>query len=265
MSRHLGAACAIFRRDLQIFLSYRALAASTMFSAVFSVALFYYLSRLLSVRNFESSDDYFAFVVVGLVILAVIQSTLVLSAAVRAELVAGTFERVLLSPFGAVRGALSMMIFPIVQAIAMGLWTLLVATIFFRLDLEWATVPLALPVAILAALSFSAIALLVTAVVIVFKQAPGLGVLIAGITLVSGFYFPTSLLPEWIQWASEVQPFTPAVNLLRSLLVGLPTADPAWVYAAKLLGFVVVLLPLATWALGRGIALGQRRGTIIEY
>jgi ABC-type multidrug transport system permease subunit len=265
MTRHVQAGLAIFQRDLLIFLSYRALAFSQAFSAVFSVALFYYIAQLLSVRAFEAPEDYFAFVVVGLVILAVVQSTLVLSAAVRAELVAGTFERVLLSPFGGVRGALSMMIFPIVQAIAMGFWTLLIATVFFGLDLRWQTVPLALPVAVLAALSFSAIALLVAAAVIVFKQAPGIGVLIAGITLVSGFYFPTELLPTWIAWASEVQPFTPAVNLLRHLLAGLPTAEPIWASLVKLLGFVVVLLPLGAWALGRGIELGQSRGTIIEY
>ncbi len=265
MSRHLHAGLAIFKRDLTIFLSYRTIALSAIFSAAFSVALFYYLSRLLSARSFESREDYFAFVVVGLVILSVVQSTLVLAATVRSELVAGTFERVLLSPFGAVRGALSMMIFPIVEATVLGLWTLLIATAFFGLPLHWATVPLALPVAILAALSFSAIALLVTAALVVFKQAPGLGVLIAAITLISGLYFPTELLPGWISWTSEVQPFTPAVNLLRSLLVGLPLAEGAWVYVAKLLAFVVVGLPIATWALARGIAIGQRKGTIIEY
>lgn len=265
MNGQLAAAIAIFRRDLQIFLSYRGLALSAAFSAVFSVALFYYISRLLSVRQFESPADYFSFIVVGLVILSVLQSTLVLSAAVRSELVAGTFERVLLSPFGAVRGVLAMMIFPTVEAVLLGAWTLLLATAFFHLELRWSTLPLALPVALLAALAFSAIALLVTALLLVFKQAPGLGVLIAGITLVSGLYFPTELLPAWISWASEVQPFTPAVDLLRNLLVGLPTADPATVYLAKLAGFVVVVLPLATWGLARGIALAQRRGTIIEY
>lgn len=265
MSRQLSAAAAIFRRDARIVLSYRALAFSQLFSAVFSVALFYYVSRLLSVRSFGSREDYFAFVVVGLVILAVLQSTLVLSATVRAELVAGTFERVLLSPFGAVRAALSMMIFPIVQAIVLGAWTLLLAALAFDLPLRWSTLPLALPVAVLAALAFSAIALMVTAAVIVFKQAPGLGVLVAGVTLVSGFYFPTELLPTWIRWVSEVQPFTPAVNLLRHLLVGLPIAAPAWVYLAKLAGFLVVLMPLATWALARGLELSQRRGTIVEY
>lgn len=265
MSGHLGAALAIFRRDLRIFLSYRTMAYSQAFSAVTSLAVFYYVSRLLRVSTFSSSDKYFAFVVVGLVILAVVQSTLVLSGSVRNELVAGTFERVLLSPFGAVRGALSMMIFPAVHAIAMGAWTLTVAAVLFGLRLHWSTVALALPVGIVAALSFSAIALLIAALVIVFKQAPGVGMIVVGITFISGLYFPTSLLPVWIRWASAVQPFTPAVNLLRHLLVGLPMSASPWLSLLKLLGFTVVLLPLGAWVLSWGVVTGQRRGTIIEY
>ncbi len=265
MRDYFEASMAIFRRDLLIFFSYRTLVFSQAVSSIFSIALFYYLSRLLTVQTFQSSDDYFSYVVVGLVILAVIQSTLALSTAVRGELVAGTFERVLLSPFGPVRGALSMMIFPVVQALILGAWTLVVASIFFGLDLHWATVPLALPVGVLAALSFGTIALLVAAVVIVFKQAPGIGMIIAGIALVSGFYFPTELLPGWIEWVSEVQPFTPAVNLLRYVLVDLPLTEPVWASLLKLVGFTAVLLPLATWALARGIEVAQRKGTIIEY
>jgi len=265
MSSHLAAAMAIFRRDLRIFLSYRTMAYSQALSAVASLAVFYYLSRLLSVRTFSSSSSYFAFVVVGLVILAIVQSTLVLSTAVRGELVAGTFERVLLSPFGAVRGALSMMIFPMVHAMVMGTWTLVVASVFFGLTLHWATLPLALPVGILAALAFSAIALLIAALVIVFKQAPGIGMVVIGITFISGLYFPTNLLPLWIRWASAVQPFTPAVNLLRFLLVGLPMSSSPWLSLLKLLAFTAFLFPLGIWVLARGVFMGQRRGTIIEY
>ena len=98
MRVQLRAAAAIFHRDLQVFLSYRTAAVSLFFSGLFSIALFYYISQLVGVRGFETKQDYFAFVVVGLVILAVLQSTLVLSAALRGELVAGTFERVILSP-----------------------------------------------------------------------------------------------------------------------------------------------------------------------
>jgi ABC-2 type transport system permease protein len=261
----VAAAGAIFRRDLHIYLSYRTQALTQFFSVLFSLALFYYISRLLRIATFESSDAYFAYVVVGLVILSVTQSTLVLSQALRAELVAGTFERILLSPFGPVPGALAMVVFPMCLALFTGFWTLAVAALIFGLHLHWATVALAVPVGLTAALSFSAIAMIVASVVVVFKQAPGTAMIISLIALVSGFYFPIELLPPWIRWVSEVQPFTPAVELMRHFLVGLPTRDPVWVGVVKLVGFVAVLMPLSTWLLALGIRVGQRRGSIIEY
>jgi ABC-2 type transport system permease protein len=265
MSEHLAAGWAIFRRDLQIFLSYPSLAFSQAISVIVSVALFYYVSKLIRVPAFESPDSYFAFVIVGLVIVSVIQSTLTLPAGLRSELVAGTFERILLSPFGPVRGVLSMMIFPVVLALVMSVWTIGVAAALFGLELDWSTAPLTLPVGLLAAMSFSAIALLVAAVVVVFKQAPGIGMVIAGVGLISGVYFPTDLLPSWIEWMSKVQPFTPSVDLMRHFLVGLPMSGSISVAVLKLIGFAVVLLPLAAWLLGRGVLAAQRRGTIIEY
>jgi hypothetical protein len=68
-----------------------------------------------------------------------------------------------------------------------------------------------------------------------------------------------------MRWMSEVQPFTPAVNLLRNVLVGLPMQDPAWEYILKLVGFTIVALPLASWLVGRGVEYAYRRGTLFEY
>ena len=48
-----------------------------------------------------------------------------------------------------------------------------------------------------------------------------------------------------------MQPFTPAVELLRHYLVGTPMEDPAWVNVAKLVGFAVVLVPPSHVARGR--------------
>ena len=57
----------------------------------------------MRVEQFASPDDYYG-CRRGLVILQVLQATLITpSATVRTELVAGTFERLALSPYGAVR------------------------------------------------------------------------------------------------------------------------------------------------------------------
>jgi ABC-type multidrug transport system permease subunit len=73
------------------------------------------------------------------------------------------------------------------------------------------------------------------------------------------------VLPTWIRWASEVQPFTPATDLLRHLLVNTPLVHPAGVELLKLVGFAAILLPLGVVLLRASIRYGQRSGTIVEY
>lgn len=265
MTADLAACRAILERDWRMFMSFRSALFTQSLSLVFTISLFYFVSRLLRVDRFGSADEYFAFVAVGLVILSVVHSALGLAEGLRAELVAGTFERLLLSPFGPVLATMSMALFPMFRALLLAGWTLVIASLLFGLNLQWSTAALALPIGFLCAVSFGGIALIMAALVIAFKRAPGIGFVVAGIALVSGLYFPTDLLPVWMQWMSEVQPFTPAVNLLRNVLVGLPMADPAWLYLAKLTVWSLTLLPIAAWMLNRAVEHGHRRGTLLEY
>ena len=104
-----------------------------------------------------------------------------------------------------------------------------------------------------------------SAVVVIKQTTAGASVVVTGITLLAGIYFPVALLPHWIRWISEVQPFTPAVDLLRNTLVHTQLREAALVDLAKLLGFAIVATPLSLWVLSRAVRHGQRRGTIIEY
>ncbi len=81
----------------------------------------------------------------------------------------------------------------------------------------------------------------------------------------AGLYFPVALLPDWIQWASNVQPLTPAVELLRSTLVGQSLSSSAWVLLLKLALFAGVALPLSIAVLRKALHASRRRGTILEY
>lgn len=265
MRADLAAARAILDRDVRMYMSFRTALGTQALALVFTLALFYFVSRLVAVERVGSADEYFSYVAIGLVIVSVLHSGLTLADAVRTELVAGTFERLLVSPFGPVLATVSMTLFPMVRALLMAVWTLAVAAIVFGLELDWATAPLAIPLALLCALAFGAIALGAAAAVVAFKRAPGIGFVVAGIALVSGVYFPIDLLPGWIRWLSEVQPFTPAVSLLRNVLVGIPMPDPAWESVLKLALFTLVSVPVAAWAIGRAVELAHRRGTLLEY
>jgi ABC-2 type transport system permease protein len=259
-------ALAVIRRDFRIALSYRFRFVNGILTGFFSVTLFYYISRLVRLNQFDTSDAYYGFVVAGLVIIQVLQSTLATpSSTIRTELIAGTFERLAVSPFGAARAVAASTIFPFLYALVSSLVMLTFAAVVFDLPLEWSTAPLAIPVFVLAGLAFVPFGLLLSAAVLVWKQNTGAPWIMAGITLIAGFYFPVALLPDWIRWASDVQPFTPAVDLLRHLLIGIDLQHEAWGELARLAGFAAVLLPVSAALLLAAVRFTRRRGTILEY
>lgn len=264
---HLAAAGAICKRDFLLFVSYRTRMFTTLFSIAVSLTLFYYVSRLVNSPRVGSPDDYYAFVVIGLIIFGVLTSTLSTPVAtLRAELQTGTFERLVVSPFGAVRSIASLLIFPIALSAVTGILSLCFAALVFGLDVRWSTAPLAIPVSALGAAAFAPFGLAMAGLVVLFKQTnAGATFVITAISLLAGIYFPVSLLPNWIEWASEVQPFTPAIDLLRNLLVGTPLEDSAAVELAKVAGFALVTAPLAVLMLRGAVRRSRRTGTIIEY
>jgi ABC-2 type transport system permease protein len=257
----------VVRRDTLLFWSYRTRAVSQTLAVFFSLTVFYYVSKLVGVREFPSTDAYFSFVAIGIVTLAVLTATMTaLPLAVRQELMAGTFERFAVSPTGAAAGVAAMLIFPMVSALATSTIQIVVAAIVFPLDLHWSTAPLAVPVALLGALSFAPFALLMAAAVVTLKQVTGaVPFVTTAMAFVGGFFFPVALLPDWIEWMSEVQPFTPVLDLQRHLLVNTPLHDPAWESVLKIAAFAIVLLPLSGMVLRHAVAVCRRRGTLIEY
>jgi len=262
---HLRAFLAVLGRDLRVYVSYRTRLVSQALTVVFSLTLFYYVSRLVHVRSF-TQEGYFGFVVVGIAMVSVLYSCFSISELVRQELVAGTFERLLLSPFGAVRSVIAMALFPLAYSFVIAALTLGAGCLFFGLHLHWSTVPLAVPVSLLALAAFMPFGLLFAALTVVVKQGSvGTSWVIALLSIVGGLYFPVTLLPHWVRTAASVQPFTSATAELRHLLVGGATTGAPAGALVRMALFAAVLLPLSTIVLDGAIRLGQRRGTVIEY
>jgi ABC-2 type transport system permease protein len=262
-----GAAVGMLRRDALIFTSYRFTFFSQLASTMFSVVLFYFISRLVTVGDFSSPDEYFAFALIGVLTLEIVNTAaVVIPSTLRNELVMGTFERLVLSPFGAVGGAVSMMLFPFAWTMVKTTLVLAFVVLAFDVPLQWPGAALGLPIAALATFSFAPFGLLVAAVVLVVKQALGLTAwIVAGLSIVAGFYFPTTLLPDSLEWLSDVQPFTPTIDLMRHVMVGTEMSEPVWLALTKLVVFPAVLAPVAIWALRAGVRFSRRQGTIIEY
>lgn len=264
MNRWLRAFGGVTRRDLLLLASYRSSYVSRPLGAVFVLALFYYVSRLLQVSRFASADAYFSFVAVGIVIFGLVTSSLLAPARVREELVAGTYERMELSVMGGTAAVFATVIAPFIYAGALSLFTLLVACTVFGMDLQWSTAPLAIPIGLLGALAFAPFALVFCALTLAFKQAPGQGAVVPALSLVSGLYFPVDLLPWWLRWLSDVQPLTPTADAMRQVLLGIDSHHSTALLSLRIAAFAVVGIPIALLSVNAARAHGRRQGTLLE-
>ena len=77
MRADIAGAAAIVKRDFVVFTSYRLRFLSEIVAAALGVAVFYYVSRLVTGGAFEDSDEYFGFAVMGLAVLEVLTAGLV--------------------------------------------------------------------------------------------------------------------------------------------------------------------------------------------
>jgi len=155
--------------------------------------------------------------------------------------------------------------FPILYSVVLAVGTLALAALIFGISVNLANALPALGIGILGAISLGCIGLLFAAALLAFKSSMGASWVIAGLSLLGGAYFPLRLFPSWIRWVSDVQPFTPTVDLLRHLLIGTRTIDTVSIEVLKLIGFTAVLMPLSVGMLSLAIRFSRRRGTIMEY
>jgi len=122
---------------------------------------------------------------------------------------------------------------------------------------------LILAMIVLAYLPFSLIG---AAMVIAFRTAGPLsqGVLAAS-ALLGGVYYPTQVIPSWIESISAFVPLTYGLRALRMTMLdgqSLATVAPD---LGVLAVFIVVLMIIGTFALTSSLAYARRAGTLSQY
>ncbi|MBX5467716.1 MAG: ABC transporter permease [Firmicutes bacterium] len=82
------------------------------------------------------------------------------------------------------------------------------------------------------------------------------------ILLVSGVYYPVTVLPGWVRWLSALSPATYTLSLSRAaVLQGVPLAE-LWRPCLALAASGLMLVPLGLWVFHRGEHWAMRRGTL---
>ena len=202
MSR-LAVAAAFIRRDWQTDLSYRAAFGLEIAGLVLTLAIFFYLGRVIDNQEFSSEQGldggYFGFVAVGLALFQIIRASLAsFSRKLRDEQTTGTFEALLATPASPSLIILASAAYDLIRATVTGVVLIGVAVLLFGLSLEPSVPDLGLALLALAGCIglFVSLGVAVAAFTVVYKRAIGLlGIILGGLALLGGVYFPISVFP----------------------------------------------------------------------
>jgi ABC-2 type transport system permease protein len=136
----------------------------------------------------------------------------------------------------------------------------------FGLNLDVGGVPQSLVLLVFFMPFVWGLGILAAAITLTFRRGAGVvGLATGALTLVSGLYFPLSLLPNWLETASAGNPLTIAANGLREALLG----DTTW---SAIGSDILILTPLSIVSILVGmiafkLALTRERrlGTLGQY
>jgi ABC-2 type transport system permease protein len=166
----------------------------------------------------------------------------------------GTIEYTFMAPLSRPMYLLGTGVFAVIYGTVRAILLFGVVALFFDLEMPEANFIAALVLLAIASISFTGIGMM-TAVLPLISPEKGaqLGFVAQGMLLVvSGVYYPTSVLPEWMQWISVISPATYALDGIREAILegdGVSQmGDEIW--PLLVIGAVAVPLGLAIFRAG---------------
>jgi ABC-2 type transport system permease protein len=176
----------------------------------------------------------------------------------------GTIEYTFMAPLRRSVHLLGMGAFAVVYGLVRSALLFAAVAAFFGLHTPRADYATALVLLAVASVSFLGIGMM-TAVLPLISPEKGmqLGFIAQGLMLVvSGVYYPVTVLPEWMQWIAKVSPATYA---LRGIRHGIQQGSPVsqtWGDLWPLVLIGVLSIPLGLWVFGIGERYAKRNGKL---
>ena len=264
-------ALAFIKRDFLVEISYRFSFLLNLFSILFWVVTFFFISKLFGesaapyLKNY--GGEYFPFVLIGLAFSTYLGVGLQsFSGSIRREQMMGTLEAMLLTPTKISVLVVSLSLWSFIRTSLNVLVYLLLGVFLFKVSLNLTHLLPAFIILILTIISFSSLGIIAAGFIIVFKRGNPITWLFTTLSiLLGGVYYPISILPPPLQRLSHLLPITYSLRGIRNSLLG----DPSWgallpnIMALAI--FSVILLPLGILVFNYAIKKAKKDGSPIQY
>lgn len=176
----------------------------------------------------------------------------------------GTIEYTLMAPVSRWVHLIGQTLFAILYSLLLTLIMGVVMTLFFELDLSNSNLFGALLVLLSGSVSLIGIGIFASILPLLYPErgAQMTHIIQASFLLVSGVYYPISVLPQWMQTLAQVSPVTYVLDGMRAALMeGAPTMDLMG-YIVPLLIFGAIATPLGIWGFKEAELYAKRTGRL---
>ncbi len=250
----------LFRAGWLTAASYRVRTIMSLVGMMIAVVPLFFVSRAMQPLMQESirgeGSQYFGFLLIGMTCMTFLPLAVVsLPNAVNSAINTGTLESLLETPTS-VAAALAGLVSYEVLFVSLRSGFLMLAGGLLGAAIVWTRLPLAFFILGLILVAHIPIGLIAAAGVLAFRTAGPLpqGV-IALSALLGGVYYPTHVIPGWLESVSKFVPLTYGLRAMRQVLTLEQINPQAWSDLA-----VMMLTSIPMWAIGGGaFALALRR------
>jgi ABC-2 type transport system permease protein len=261
---------AMVRHDLLTRASYRFQSLISFISLFSLIIPFYFAADALQPMMERSiagqADHYFPFLLIGMIAMRlVMSSTNVLPRAFGSAIRSGTLEAIFSTPTSLLVPVLGMAGFPLLWTVAESC-ILLAVGVVLGVQLVLPNLLLGLVILSMIVLTYLSFGIFGIALVLVFRTTgPLLSGVIAATTLLGGIYYPTHVIPSWIQHLSALLPMTYGLRALRQTVLEGASLESISTDLAILCAFLVVLLSTSWGLLHLALQHARRAGTLAQY
>jgi ABC-2 type transport system permease protein len=230
----------------------------------------YFVANALQPMMSESiqgqGEHYFAFVLTGMVAFSFIGVAVSsVPGAIGNGIATGTLEALMGTPTP-LRTIVAGLISYQFAWVAIRAALLIVVGSLLGATFVWGNLLSAAGVLLLISMSYLPIGIIAAALVLAFRTS---GPLLKGVltlsTLLGGVYYPTNVIPSWIESLSAAVPLTYGLRALRGILLENAPTAAVLPDVVVLCAFIVVLFAAAAASFSAAFRHAQRTGTLTQY
>jgi ABC-2 type transport system permease protein len=224
------------------------------------------LQPVLADRISTEGGNYFGFLVVGVLAFSFLSTAVnAVPGAIASGISTGTLEA-MLSTRARLRALIAGLVgYAFTWTAVRGALTIVMA-VLLGVRLSAAHSGIALVILALIVMAYFGIGLMAAAMILAFRTTgplPQVVLLLSG--LLGGVYYPTSVIPSWIQSLSSVVPLTYGLRALRRVWLDGLALREVLPDVLTLAGMAIAVLSLGVAVFGIGMRYARRAGTLAQY